>query len=143
MEDDFATNRNGRVFHRTVQQAGFGLGAFTGIGYNLRGEFLMMTDPATAIKREVLQLVDRQIETLRHEGRMTDSALADYHTRSEKSFSSIRRWIEWEERASTCESPGRRRPPWFEGARPPLATLMVSLRRRPCCFSYSTRGDES
>jgi hypothetical protein len=44
----------------------------------------MMTDPATAIKREVLQLVDRQIETLRHEGRMTDSALVDYHTRSEK-----------------------------------------------------------
>jgi hypothetical protein len=84
MEDDFAINRNGRVFHRTVQQDGFGLGAFTRIGYNLRGEFLMMTDPATAIKREVLQLVDRQIETLRHEGRMTDSALVDYHTRSEK-----------------------------------------------------------
>ena len=84
MEDDFSTNRNERVFHRTVQQAGFGLGSFTRIGYNLRGEFLMMTDPGTAIKREVLQLVDRQIETLRHEGRMTDSALVDYHTRSEK-----------------------------------------------------------
>ena len=44
----------------------------------------MMRDPATAIKREVLQLVDRQIETLRHEGGMTDSILVDYHTRFEK-----------------------------------------------------------
>jgi hypothetical protein len=67
-------------FNRAV----LGLGGFTRIGYNLRGEFLMTTDPANAIKCEVLQLVDRQIETLRHEGHMTDSALVDYHTRSEK-----------------------------------------------------------
>jgi hypothetical protein len=50
----------------------------------LLGEFLMMTDPATAIKREAVQLVDLQIETLRQEGRMTDSTLVDYHKRSER-----------------------------------------------------------
>jgi len=44
----------------------------------------MMTDPATAIKREVFQLVELQIETLRQEGRLSDSALIEYHTRSEK-----------------------------------------------------------
>jgi hypothetical protein len=44
----------------------------------------MMTDPATAIKREAVQLVDLQIETLRQEGCMTDSTLVDYHKRSER-----------------------------------------------------------
>lgn len=32
----------------------------------------MLTDPATAIKREVLLLVELQIETLRREGRLTE-----------------------------------------------------------------------
>lgn len=44
----------------------------------------MMTDPAIAIKREVFQLVELQIEALRREGRMSDSSLSEYHTRSEK-----------------------------------------------------------
>jgi uncharacterized protein with von Willebrand factor type A (vWA) domain len=44
----------------------------------------MMTDPATAIKREVFQLVELQIEALRREGRLSDSALNEYHARSEK-----------------------------------------------------------
>jgi len=44
----------------------------------------MMTDPATAIKREVFQLVDLQIEALRQDGRLTGSALLEYHERSEK-----------------------------------------------------------
>jgi uncharacterized protein (UPF0276 family) len=44
----------------------------------------MMTDPATAIKREVFQLVELQIETLRQEGRLSDPALIEYHARSEK-----------------------------------------------------------
>jgi hypothetical protein len=44
----------------------------------------MMTDPATAIKRQVFQLVELQIEILRQEGRLSDSALTEYHARSEK-----------------------------------------------------------
>jgi hypothetical protein len=44
----------------------------------------MMTDPATAIKHEVLQLVELQIETLRREGRLTDCDLEQYRARSGK-----------------------------------------------------------
>src|SRR5579859_560600 len=42
----------------------------------------MMTDPATAIKREVFQLIDQQIEILRQEGRLTDSDLDQLRLRS-------------------------------------------------------------
>lgn len=41
----------------------------------------MMTDPAAAIKRDVFQLIDLQIETLRRGGRLTDCDLDDYRTR--------------------------------------------------------------
>lgn len=44
----------------------------------------MMTDPASAIKREVLQLVELQIGTLRQEGSLNETALVEYHERSEK-----------------------------------------------------------
>ena len=44
----------------------------------------MMTDPATAIKREVLQLVELQIETLRRKGSLTDCDLEQYRARSGK-----------------------------------------------------------
>ena len=44
----------------------------------------MMTDPASAIKREVHQLVDLQIETLRQPSCLTTSDLSDYRVRSEK-----------------------------------------------------------
>jgi hypothetical protein len=44
----------------------------------------MMTDPASAIKREVHQLVDLQIETLRQPSRLTTSDLLDYRMRSKK-----------------------------------------------------------
>ena len=44
----------------------------------------MMTDPASAIKREVHQLVDLQIETLRQPSCLTASDLSDYRVRSEK-----------------------------------------------------------
>jgi len=44
----------------------------------------MMTDPASAIKRQAFQLIELQIDTLRQEGCLTDSDLADYHMRSEK-----------------------------------------------------------
>lgn len=42
----------------------------------------MMTDPASGIKREVLQLIELQIETLRRGGRLTDSDLEQYRARS-------------------------------------------------------------
>jgi len=44
----------------------------------------MMTDPASAIKCEVHQLVDLQIETLRRPSALTSSDLLDYRARSEK-----------------------------------------------------------
>ena len=44
----------------------------------------MMTDPASAIKRQASQLIELQIDTLRQDGRLADSDLADYHTRSEE-----------------------------------------------------------
>ena len=43
-----------------------------------------MTDPASAIKREVHQLVDLQIETLRQPSGLTTSDLLDYRVRSQK-----------------------------------------------------------
>jgi len=42
----------------------------------------MITDPASAIKREVLQLIDLQIEALRQESSLDSSQLLDYQTRS-------------------------------------------------------------
>src|SRR5579859_6658412 len=42
----------------------------------------MMTDPGTAIKREVFQLVDQQIEILRREGHLTDCDLDQFRLRS-------------------------------------------------------------
>jgi hypothetical protein len=44
----------------------------------------MMTDPASAIKREVHQLVDLQIQTLRQPLCLTTSDLLDYRVRSKK-----------------------------------------------------------
>jgi hypothetical protein len=45
---------------------------------------MMMTDPAFAIRNEVLQLVDVQIDTLRKPLTLTPSELDEYHTRSEQ-----------------------------------------------------------
>jgi len=44
----------------------------------------MMTDPTSAIKREVHQLVDLQIQTLRQPSCLTTSDLLDYRVRSKK-----------------------------------------------------------
>lgn len=44
----------------------------------------MMTDPAYAIKHQVHQLVDLQIETLRQPCSLTTSDLLDYRVRSKK-----------------------------------------------------------
>jgi hypothetical protein len=44
----------------------------------------MMTDPTSAIKREVHQLIDLQIETLRQPSNLTASELVDYRVRSKK-----------------------------------------------------------
>jgi len=61
----------------------------------------MMTDPATAIKHEVLQLVELQIETLRRGGRLTDCDLEQYRARSGRSPAFIRNSIGSEEPGST------------------------------------------
>lgn len=52
------------------------------VRYNFPWRIAMMTDPATAIKREVFQLIDQQIEILRREGRLTDSDLDQLHLRA-------------------------------------------------------------
>jgi len=44
----------------------------------------MMTDQATAIRREVNQLVELQIEAFKQESSLTLSQLSDYHSRSHK-----------------------------------------------------------
>jgi hypothetical protein len=44
----------------------------------------MMTDPASAIKREVHQLIDLQIQTLRRPSSLNTSDLLDYRVRSKK-----------------------------------------------------------
>lgn len=44
----------------------------------------MMTDPASALKKEAFQLIELQIDTLRRQGNLAASDLADYHTRSDK-----------------------------------------------------------
>ncbi len=54
------------------------------MSYNSRGENRMMTDPASAIKRQVHQLIDLQIETLRQPSGLTPSDLSDYRVRSDK-----------------------------------------------------------
>lgn len=50
----------------------------------LLGGIRMMTQPAAAIKRQVCELVDEQIQTLRKETSLTSSDLHQYHARSEK-----------------------------------------------------------
>jgi hypothetical protein len=80
----------------------------------------MMTDPATAIKWDVFQLVELQIETLRQEGRLSDSALIEYHARSEKITELYHESTERFENASTGDLPTHRSFLRFEGARPPF-----------------------
>ena len=43
-----------------------------------------MTDPASAIQREVDQLINSQIEILRQSSFLTDSELVEYRTRAER-----------------------------------------------------------
>jgi hypothetical protein len=52
-------------------------------GENLN-ETRMITDPASAIKQEVLQLIDLQIETLKQKSSLDSSQLKDYQARSER-----------------------------------------------------------
>jgi hypothetical protein len=44
----------------------------------------MITDPASGIKREVLQLIDLQIETLKQDSSLDSFKLQDYQARSER-----------------------------------------------------------
>ena len=54
----------------------------------------MMTDPASAIKREVHHLIDLQIETLRQESTLNASQLLGYKARvPKKSELSTQNWI--------------------------------------------------
>ena len=44
----------------------------------------MITDPASAIRHEVRQLVDLQIETFKQQSPLTSSQLLDYKLRSQR-----------------------------------------------------------
>jgi hypothetical protein len=44
----------------------------------------MVTDPASALKQEVHQLVDLQIQTLKQQSALTSTQLLDYKLRSER-----------------------------------------------------------
>lgn len=44
----------------------------------------MIADPASSTKREVPQLIDLQIETLRRDSSLNSSELLDYRVRSER-----------------------------------------------------------
>jgi hypothetical protein len=44
----------------------------------------MMTNPASAVRREVLQLVELQIENFAAKVVLSDAAVVEYHARSEK-----------------------------------------------------------
>jgi uncharacterized protein with von Willebrand factor type A (vWA) domain len=44
----------------------------------------MITDPASAIKRQVYQLIDLQIEILRQDSSLNPSELLDYNARSKR-----------------------------------------------------------
>jgi hypothetical protein len=58
--------------------------ASTGMGATILWWRIRMTQPAAAIKRQVCQLVDEQIQTLLQETSLTSSDLLRYHARSEK-----------------------------------------------------------
>ena len=65
----------------------------------------MMTHPASAIKREVCELVGQQIETLRQPTSLTTSDLGDYHVRSER-ITTLYRELDQMVRTSFWESRG-------------------------------------
>ncbi len=44
----------------------------------------MVTDPASDIRHEVLQLIQLQIDTLRLESSLTSSQLWEYHSRAQR-----------------------------------------------------------
>jgi|GraSoi2013_115cm_1033766.scaffolds.fasta_scaffold210718_1 hypothetical protein len=81
----------------------------------------MMTDPASAIKREVLHLVELQIETLRQDAQLTGSDLERYRARSGEISSLPRTRSNWKNALRFAIRQGVVGSPWFEGARPPPA----------------------
>jgi len=62
----------------------------------------MTTDPVSAIKREVLQLIDLQIEALKQRSSLGFSQLNDYQARSER----IRKLYEELDRIGPTQLPG-------------------------------------
>jgi hypothetical protein len=69
-------------FHKLPQKGVLKAGVPVDRRLQFRGGTFTMTDPATAIKREVFQLIDQQIETLRRAGHLTDSDLDQFRLRS-------------------------------------------------------------
>jgi hypothetical protein len=68
----------------------------------------MITDPASALKRAVLELIDLQIETLRQESPIDSPQLQEYQARSErirKLYGELDRLGEREPRSSLPERP--------------------------------------
>jgi hypothetical protein len=53
----------------------------------------MMTDPAFAIKNQVQQLIDVQIDTLRKPSLLTSSEFDGYRSRSERILLCANNWI--------------------------------------------------
>lgn len=90
----------------------------------------MMTDPASAIKCEVHQLVDRQIEALRQPSGLTSSDLSDYRDRSEKITTCTGSWTRSEEQAS--------RGHYAEHLEASPCTVLRGSSRRPQCQSAHT-----
>jgi len=79
----------------------------------------MMTDLASGIKREVLQLIELQIETLRREGRLTDSDLEQYRALRGNLSSLPGTRSNWTDTRKLAIRQGILSSPWFEGARRP------------------------
>jgi hypothetical protein len=63
-----------------------------------------MTDPASALKGEVHQLVDLQIQTLRQPLCLTTFHLLDYRMRSKELTVLYTNWTRYEERVSKVQS---------------------------------------
>ena len=105
----------------------------------------MMTDPASGIKREVLQLIELQIETLRRDGHLTASDLEQYRAPFWRNLSGFtKNSIESEEPASIYDSPGPRSLALVRGGqaaapgvnaslgRPPVVLAPISFIHNPC-----------
>jgi hypothetical protein len=58
------------------------LAHLSSVGYNFLAENFYDDGPSTAIRREVFQLIDQQIETLRRDGHLTETDSDQFRLRS-------------------------------------------------------------